>query len=132
MVLLHRVVPLLRLRRESPNTRPAPEQSLKRRNAVVRSRLPEPQDGVLQVQLGRQRLHGHLALHDRPLDWQVVYTSIPRPLSNLTRFGCAAYPIIWALGEGANVLSPDIEVLAYAIMDVSASTSHPLLSVELS
>jgi bacteriorhodopsin len=31
-----------------------------------------------------------------------------------------AYPVVWALGEGTGIITPDLEVLTYAILDVSA------------
>ena len=41
-----------------------------------------------------------------------------RTLSWLTIVLWSAYPVVWGIGEGGNLVSPDVETVLYAILDV--------------
>jgi bacteriorhodopsin len=43
-----------------------------------------------------------------------------RTLSWLTIVLWSAYPVVWGIGEGGNLVSPDVETVLYAILDVIA------------
>ncbi|KAJ3080630.1 hypothetical protein HK102_002926, partial [Quaeritorhiza haematococci] len=51
-----------------------------------------------------------------------VHKDVYSTLSVLTIVLWTAYPIVWALAEGSNILSSDVEIIVYAVLDIAAKS----------